>query len=289
MKKLLFLPLIVLAVMFASCSEDDKQTIVDGGEDNNAFVVEGSECEVAINSDFTLTIVIKSAKFAEKMPAMDIILPNVPYYKEADNIIILASEVVPEVVFGGVQGPYHDYVINNFSGSIISSTLSFQGYMHLGKIVFNGDKAGNNYKGTTIVTYPDDPSSVEIPAVDITEYPNVKSTFVKENDAVTITLLNVSFAPKMPIMNIRINSLPAIGENIYFNAEVEPEASIQIKEGVWTPFAPAKQFIMSDVNCVVDDSSLLLTFTLSMGHMRYEANVTSDGYVGLITISNIAE
>ena len=284
MKKFQLLSLFMAIALFAACSDDDSTTPPPPLPDN-VYQVEGTVCEVTDNGDATVTIIMKSAKFASKMPAMDIHLPNVPFFTEGSSKQLLAGTVIPEVMFGGVMGPYDNYTINNFSGNITAEgELTFQGFMHLGKIEFAGNQEGDTYKGTTTTTYPEGEASTDVPTVDITEYENSTSTAEKGEGAATITLNNISFAPGMPAMNIRIPDIAQAEGNSYYSAVIIPTVSMR-----GSAYMPMEQYTMTDVTCTITDEALQLTLKFPMGYLRYTATATDEGYTGTMSFTKITE
>lgn len=271
--------------LFAACSDDDNTTPPPPAQPDNVYQVEGSVCEVTDNSDATVTIIMKNAKFASKMPAMDIYLPNVPYFAEGGSKQLLASTVIPEVMYGGVMGPYDNYTINNFSGTMTAEgELAFQGFMHLGKIEFKGNQDGNAYKGTTTTTYPEGEAPTDVPTVDIKTYENTTSTAEKGEGTATITLNNISFATGMPAMNIRIPNVAQAEGNSYYSPVIVPTASMRGSE-----YMPMEQYTMTDVACNITETSLQLTLKFSMGYLRYTATATDEGYTGTMSFTKITE
>lgn len=284
MKKFQLLSLFMAMTLFAACSDDDNNTPTPPLPDN-VYQVEGTVCEITDNSDATVTIIMKAAKFASKMPAMDIYLPNIPCFVEGGNKQLLAHTVIPEVMFVGIMGPYENYTINNFSGRITAEgELAFQGYMHLGKIEFKGNKEGNAYKGTTTTTYPDGEAPTDVPVVDAQVYENTTSTATVEENKATVTLNNISFAQGMPAMNIRIADIPQADDNSYYSPVVIPTVSMRGSE-----YTPMERYTMTDVACNITDESLQLTLKFPMGYLRYTATATAEGYTGTMSFTKITE
>lgn len=283
MKKIMFLQLFAAIALLTACSSDDDTTVAPLPD--NVYKVENTICELTTNSDATATIVMKNAKFAERMPAMDIILPNVPTFLSGTDIMLLAGSVIPEVEFGGVVGPYEGYTINNFSGKISADgSLAFQGYMHLGKIAYTGTANGNSYTGTTTTTYPNGEASTDVPVVDVLYFENTSSTAEAGENAMTITLNNVSFAQGMPAMNIRIPDIAHKENNTYYSAMIIPTVSMRGSE-----YMPMQQYTMTEISCTVTETSVQLSLTFPMGHLRYIAGATDNGYNGTMTFTKITE
>ena len=282
MKKLLFLS-VITTMFFASCSSDD------GGAPlppDNVFEVEGSVCDVVHNNDATATIIMKNAKFAERMPAMDIILPHVPVYASGEELLLMSAEVVPEVEFGGVVGPYEAYTINDFSGEITAdASLSFQCYMHLGKIAFHGVPEGDGYKGVTTVTSPEGDAPADVPAVIVKEFPGTNSVAeLGDGSALTVTLNNVSFAQNMSPMNIRIPGIAYVAEGSYYSAVIVPEFS---KMG--SAYSKTEAYTMNSVKCTIAGNEICMTLSFPMGYLRYTATAVDGVYTGIMTFTNKQE
>ena len=284
MKKFHLLSLFVAITLFTACSDDDNGPTTPPLPDN-VYQVEGTMCEVTDNSDATVTIIMKNAKFASKMPAMDIYLPNIPCFVEGGNKQLLAHTVIPEVMYGGVMGPYDNYTINNFSGIMTAEgALTFQGFMHLGKIEFTGNQDGNAYKGTTTTTYPEGEAPTDVPTVDIKTYENTTSTAEKGEGTATITLNNISFATGMPAMNIRIPNVAQAEGSSYYSAVIIPTVSMS-----GSGYMPMERYTMTDVACNITETSLQLTLKFSMGYLRYTATATNDGYTGTMSFTKVTK
>lgn len=284
MKKIQLLSIFIAITLLAACSNDDNDT-PPSQLPENVYQLKGTKCEITNNSDATVTIIMKDAKFASKMPAMDIYLPNIPYFLEEGNKQLLASTVIPEVMFGGVMGPYDNYTIYNLSGIITAEgELAFQGFIHLGKIEFKGNQDGNGYLGTTTTTYPEGEASTDVPTVDIKEYKNTTSTVNVEDNKATITLNNISFAQGMPAMNIRIPNVAQANGNTYYSPVIIPTVSMH-----GSAYTQMERYTMTDVVCNIARGTIQLTLKFSMGYLRYTATTTDEGYIGTLSFTKITE
>lgn len=286
MKKLLFLPLAVMLVALFSCSSDD-----DGpSAPSNLFTVHNTVCKVVKNADATTSILMQDAQFAAKMPAMDILFPGVPCSPCDGGVQLIASEFVPQISMHGAWYDYERYIVSNLTGSETSDAgLVFQCHIELGKIAFSGAFAGTAgdtciYRGTTYVTSPDGELSDEVPVVSIKVYENISSTMEQGDNAISVTLTNVSFSPMMPAMSIRLSDIPLGEGGEYCTAELVPEVSM-----FGSPFMPSEEYKMRGVRLLVGDASFVLQFTLSMGNMQYDAVACEEGYTGSITNRKISE
>lgn len=282
MKKFNLLSLFVAVTLLAACSSENTNSPLPP---ENVYQVNGTVCELTENSDATVTIIMKEAKFASKMPAMDIYLPNIPCFTEGGNTMLLASAVVPETMWGGQLGPYNGYTISNFSGSLTANgELTFQGFMQLGKIAFTGSKNGNSYKGTTCTTSPGGEASTDVPTVDVQSFENTTSNIDMGEGTTTITLNNVSFAQGMPAMNIRIPNIAQQSDNNYYSAVIIPTVSMRGSE-----YMPMDRYTMTDVSCTITNDDVNLTLAFPLGYLRYTATATDEGYIGTMTFTKVTE
>ena len=139
MKKTLFL-LAALAAVMVSCEKVE----TDNGGQDDVIVVENDtifftgtllanassgDCEtpdtrISINpsdkADST-SITIFKAKLAQRMPAMDITIPNITVHKN-DSVTLLTSELSVPLAMGN---PFPNYTVTEFQGEIANDQITF--------------------------------------------------------------------------------------------------------------------------------------------------------------------
>ncbi|MBO7111958.1 MAG: hypothetical protein J6W18_08420 [Bacteroidaceae bacterium] len=139
MKKSLFM-LAALAAVMVSCEKVE----TDNGGQDDVIVVENDtvfftgtllanassgDCEtpdtrISINpsdkADST-SITIFKAKLAQRMPAMDITIPNITVQKN-DGVTLLTSELSVPIAMGN---PFPNYTVTEFQGEIANDEITF--------------------------------------------------------------------------------------------------------------------------------------------------------------------
>lgn len=71
----------------------------------------------------TATIKILNAQFAQMMPAMDILLKNIPFTSNANGFTISAEDITPNLA-DSAQTPFPSYPIQHFEATITDGTIS---------------------------------------------------------------------------------------------------------------------------------------------------------------------
>ena len=138
MKKTVYL-LLALMAAFVSCDklETEKEEQTETIEKSDSTFYSGTlvanassgDCEtpdtrVSINATAkadSVTITIFKAKLAQRMPAMDIVIPNITVQKR-DNITILTAERAIPLAMGS---EFPNYTVTGFSGEIKADELTF--------------------------------------------------------------------------------------------------------------------------------------------------------------------
>ena len=138
MKKILF-AMAALAAVMVSC--DKQETGIENQEEivvsNDTVFYKGTlianassgDCEtpdtrISINpSDKadSVSITIFKAKLAQRMPAMDIILPGITVAKNG-NVTLLSSETSVPLAMGN---PFPNYTVTEFEGEIVNDEITF--------------------------------------------------------------------------------------------------------------------------------------------------------------------
>ena len=138
MKKILFV-MAALAAVMVSC--DKQETGIENQEEivvsNDTVFYKGTlianassgDCEtpdtrISINpSDKadSVSITIFKAKLAQRMPAMDIIIPGITVAKNG-NVTLLSSETSVPLAMGN---PFPNYTVTEFEGEIVNDEITF--------------------------------------------------------------------------------------------------------------------------------------------------------------------
>lgn len=138
MKKILFV-MAALAAVMVSC--DKQETEIENQEEivvsndtvfyNGTLIANASsgDCQtpdtrISINpSDKadSISITIFKAKLAQRMPAMDIIIPGITVVKNG-NVTLLSSETSVPLAMGN---PFPNYTVTEFEGEIVNDEITF--------------------------------------------------------------------------------------------------------------------------------------------------------------------
>ncbi|MBR3941653.1 MAG: hypothetical protein IKJ71_05760 [Bacteroidaceae bacterium] len=249
MKKLLFLPLLVMMAFVVSCSSDDDNNMPD--VDNRVFtgklllngspITDGTMCELNV-VEGTAAITLYGVQFAPAMPAMDITIPMLNCRKSSDGYEISGKDVLPMVG----DKPMDDFLISSVEASLTGDKFVVSAETELGTIGFsnaiinikpNGGSA-KNYKGSLVVG-------------DFAKE-DVVISVTKNGNAVDVLLNDVKFAANMPlVLDITLKALPCTvdGANLSFAAEnVAPYMNTETE--------PAPQYMFAAVNGVVNAGKL---------------------------------
>lgn len=249
MKKLLFLPLLVMMAFVVSCSSDGDNNMPD--VDNRVFtgklllngspITDGTMCELNV-VEGTAAITLYGVQFAPAMPAMDITIPMLNCRKSSDGYEISGKNVLPMV--GGK--PMDDFLISSVEASLVGDKFVVSAVTALGTIGFSNaiinikpdGGSAKNYKGSLVVG-------------DFTKE-DVVISVTKNGNAVDILLNDVKFAANMPlVLDITLKALPCTvdGANLSFAAEnVAPYMNTETE--------PAPQYMFAAVNGVVNAGKL---------------------------------
>ena len=153
MKKILF-AMAALAAVMVSC--DKQETEMENHEEivvsndtvfyNGTLIANASsgDCEtpdtrISINpSDKadSVSITIFKAKLAQRMPAMDIIIPGITIVKNGD-VTLLSSESSIPLAMGN---PFPAYTVTEFEGEIVNDEITFSLKFGSTPTTFSGQK-----------------------------------------------------------------------------------------------------------------------------------------------------
>lgn len=264
MKKLLFLPLLVMMAFVVSCSSDDDNNMPD--VDNKVFtgklllngspITDGTMCELNV-VEGTAAITLYGVQFAPTMPAMDITIPMLNCKKNSNGYEISGKNVLPMV---GNQ-PMDDFLISSVEASLTGDKFVVSAVTALGTIGFSNavvnikpvGGSAKNYKGSLVVG-------------DFTKE-DVVIGITKNGDMVDILLNDVKFAANMPlVLDITLKDVPctAVDGNITFAAEnVAPYMNTETE--------PAPQYMFAAVNGIVEGSKLSFDAKMAEGLAPYVA------------------
>lgn len=264
MKKLLFLPLLVMMAFVVSCSSDDDNNMPD--VDNKVFtgklllngspITDGTMCELNV-VEGTAAITLYGVQFAPTMPAMDITIPMLNCKKNSNGYEISGKNVLPMV---GNQ-PMDDFLISSVEASLTGDKFVVSAVTALGTIGFSNavvnikpvGGSAKNYKGSLVVG-------------DFTKE-DVVIGITKNGDMVDILLNDVKFAANMPlVLDITLKDVPctAVDGNITFAAEnVAPYMNTETE--------PAPQYMFASVNGTVNGSKLSFDAKMAEGLAPYVA------------------
>ena len=249
MKKLLFLPLLVMMAFVVSCSSDDDNNMPD--VDNRVFtgklllngspITDGTMCELNV-VEGTAAITLYGVQFAPAMPAMDITIPMLNCRKSSDGYEINGKNVLPMVG----DKPMDDFLISSVEASLTGDKFVVSAVTPLGTIGFsnaiinikpNGGSA-KNYKG-----------SLEVG--DFTKE-DVVISVTKNGNAVDVLLNDVKFAANMPlVLDITLKGVPCETDAANFSFAAE-----NIAPYMNTETEPAPQYMFAAVNGVVNAGKL---------------------------------
>ena len=249
MKKLLFLPLLVMMAFVVSCSSDDDNNMPD--VDNRVFtgklllngspITDGTMCELNV-VEGTAAITLYGVQFAPAMPAMDITIPMLNCRKSGDGYEISGKNVLPMVG----DKPMDDFLISSVEASLTGDKFVVSAETELGTIGFsnaiinikpNGGSA-KNYKG-----------SLEVG--DFTKE-DVVISVTKNGNAVDVLLNDVKFAANMPlVLDITLKGVPCETDAANFSFAAE-----NIAPYMNTETEPAPQYMFAAVNGVVNAGKL---------------------------------
>lgn len=230
MKKLLFLPLLVMVAMLASCSSDDDNNMPEIDSRiftgklllNGSPMADGTRCELNV-IDESASITLYGVQFAPTMPAMDITMPMLACRKSGDGYVINGKNVLPLV--GGE--PMDEFLISAVEASLVGDNFVVSAVTPMGTIGFSnalvtpvkpvGD--ARSFKGELLVG----------------DFAKEVTIDVKKNVSGTLDIVinDAKFAANMPLtLDITLKDIPFEGggdvtfaaENVapYLNTETDP-------------------------------------------------------------------
>lgn len=154
----MFLPVVALFLVFASCSTDDglaplptpeaKVTSVDYyGIMNVGDVADTVRCTVVYNTVAKVAdMTVKGFSFNDEMPAVDMRIAGIICSLTSTDIVFAMEEdVIPEIsesaMAGGLSKPGtadENLAMSGFAGAIKDKTMEFSANMAMGEVLFQG-------------------------------------------------------------------------------------------------------------------------------------------------------
>lgn len=264
MKKLLFLPLLVMMAFVASCSSDDDNNMPDVDSRvftgklllNGSPITDGTMCELNV-VEGTAAITLDGVQFAPTMPAMDITMPMLNCKKNSNGYEISGKNVLPMV---GNQ-PMDDFLISSVEASLtgdkfVVSAVTAMGTIGFSNAVVNIKPVGGsakNYKGSLVVG-------------DFTKE-DVVIGVTKNDKTVDIVLNDVKFAANMPlVLDITLKDVPCETDAANFSFAAENVAPYMNTET-----EPAPQYMFAAINGTVEGSKLSFDAKMAEGLAPYVA------------------
>lgn len=247
MKKVFYLPLLVLAMMLIACDKDgdidepnlllESQTISGELLYNGTVIKSGSECSIDVVDD-NVTITLRSAQFAPAMPPMDITIPGLDWVYENGVFVISGKNVVP-TAFGS---PVEAYTFSTIEARLTTTgrfTLTSQ--TRMGSIGFTNVDFQGGYKGNLAVG---DFSNEKV--VDVLRDKNLSTMDIVINDA--------QFAANMPVaIDITLKGIPYV-----WNGGISFSAT-EILPFIGTSEEPVAAYKFASLSGTILDGKLVFT------------------------------
>lgn len=266
MKKILYLPLLVMLAIFASCSSDDKTNMpeFDSREFtgkllfNDAPVASDIKCGLNV-IDETAAITLYGVQFAPTMPAMDITMPLLSCKKSAGGYVISGRNVVPMV---GTE-PYEALLISSVEASLSGDKFVVSAVTPMGTIGFSNalvepvkpSAPGADYSGTL--------------SVDDFVNENVQVSIARDvlDGTLDIFIDNAKFAPSMPVqIDITLKGIPYTEED----GRVEFEAA-DILPFINSEAEPTEAYKFAAVSGVIESGTINFTAQMATDLAAYVA------------------
>lgn len=232
MKKLLFLPLLAMLALFASCSDDDGPTLPENKNEvfygklllNGAIVADEVKCELVIIGDVA-TVSLYKVAFAPMMPAMDVVIPLLKCKHNNGTYTMSGTNVVPTVA--GV--PVEAYKMSSVEAWHSGDKFEVTAVTSMGTIMFSNAVRSITPVGGSGKSYEGDLAVGEFTSKIVVD-------IVKDEDAsvLDIVINDVKFAAGMPMtLDITLKGIPYLMKDgtvvfeasdvvPYINAEPDP-------------------------------------------------------------------
>lgn len=284
MKKLLFIPLLLMSVLVSSCSSDDnggsgtppppaeQVTKVDYyGEIKIADNILKTRCTVIYDTAAKLCeLQFNSIKFAEGMPDVKVRVAGIPCSPGTSVIEFhVPDAVIPEVGFASADSdmsmpgePNPQFAMENLTGAIAAETLSVSATLAMGELTF---------KGTVVPTYS---GNMNVLANGETEYFTQKDVKCEvetslDGTSATLYLNGVKFADKMPVLiDLKLENIPCRQYDNRYSFAISEDAVPLVKMG--GTYTPMTDFTFSKLEGTVYDSGIIsFNGNLTRGYIEY--------------------
>lgn len=232
MKKLLFLPLLAMLALCASCSDDNGSTLPENKNEvffgklmfNGSPVADDVKCELVIIGDVA-TVSLYEVAFAPAMPAMDIVIPLLKCNHNSGTYTMSGTNVVPTVA--GV--PVEAYRMSSVEAWYSGDKFEVTAVTSMGTIMFSNILLPITPVGGSGKSYEGDLAVGEFTSKIVVE-------IVKDEDAsvLDIVINDVKFAAGMPMtLDVTLKGIPYLMKDgavmfeasdvvPYINAEPDP-------------------------------------------------------------------
>ena len=194
MKKFLFLPFMLFALVLASCSDGSDNAVLKSGSFSGALLLENSvinssaECSISVTGD-SVSITLHSVAFAAGMPAMDIVIPGLKYRAVNGDFIITGNNIIPFVY--GTPAP--KFTFSSLNATVANGELELSASMSMGTIGFS-----SSYKPEVPVA-GDKSYTGELVVDDFSKTTTIDVIFDESASTVDIVINDVKFAENMPM------------------------------------------------------------------------------------------
>lgn len=195
MKKNLFLPFMLFALVLASCSDGSDNAVLKSGSFSGALLLENSvinssaECSISVTGD-SVSITLHSVAFAAGMPAMDIVIPGLKYRAVNGDFIITGNNIIPFVY--GTPAP--KFTFSSLNATVANGELELSASMSMGTIGFS-----SSYKPEVPVAGDLRSYAGELVVGDFSKTTTIDVVFDESASTVDIVINDVKFAENMPM------------------------------------------------------------------------------------------
>ena len=265
MKKLLFLPLLAMLALFASCSDDDGPTLPENKNEvfygklllNGATVADDVKCELVIIGNVA-TVSLYKVAFAPAMPAMDIVIPLLKCKHDGGTYTMSGANVVPTVA--GV--PVEAYRMSSVEAWYSGDKFEVTAVTSMGTIMFSNAVLSITPVGGSGKSYEGDLAVGEFTSKIVVD-------IVKDEDAslLDIVINDVKFAAGMPMtLDITLKGIPYLmkdGAVVFEASDVVPYINAEPD--------PMPAYAFASVSGSIAGNSLTLNARMADGLAAYVA------------------
>lgn len=265
MKKLLFMPLLAMLALFASCSDDDGPALPENKNEvfygklllNGSPVADDVKCELVIIGDVA-TVSLYKVAFAPMMPAMDIVIPLLKCNHNGGTYTMSGANVVPTVA--GV--PVEAYRMSSVEAWYSGDKLEVTAVTSMGTIMFSNAVLSITPVGGSGKSYEGDLAVGEFTSKIVVD-------IVKDEDAslLDIVINDVKFAAGMPMtLDITLKGIPYLmkdGAVVFEASDVVPYINAEPD--------PMPAYTFASVSGSIAGNSLTLNACMADGLAAYVA------------------